>query len=84
MASGPSSLAMIRTSAVAALQRNLFVASGDDGNVLRVRFSDASPAVLSTERLTIDRASRVRVLEAAADGSLYVGLEREILRVSPR
>jgi glucose/arabinose dehydrogenase len=82
--SGPSSLAMIRTSAVAALQRNLFVASGDDGNVLRVRFSDASPTVLSTERLTIDRTSRVRVLEAAADGSLYVGLEREILRVSPR
>jgi glucose/arabinose dehydrogenase len=84
ISAGPVSLAMIRASAVAALQRNLFVASGEDGNVLRVRFSEASPNVVSTERLTIDRSSRVRVLEAAADGTLYVGLDKEILRLSPR
>jgi glucose/arabinose dehydrogenase len=84
MTAGPSSLAVIRTSSVAALQRNLFVASGEDGSVLRVRFADGSPDVVSTERLTIDRSSRVRVLEAGPDGSLYVGLENEILRISPR
>ena len=84
MASGPTTLAMFRTSTVNSLQRNLFVASGDDGSILRVRVGDASPGVVSTERLTIDQSSRVRVLEAGADGALYVGLDREILRVSPR
>jgi glucose/arabinose dehydrogenase len=84
MTAGPSSLALMRPSSVAALQRNLFVTSGEDGSVLRVRFADASPDVVSTERLIIDRSSRVRVLEAGPDGSLYVGLEHEILRISPR
>jgi len=83
LSAGPASLAMVRTS-VTGLQRNLFVASGDDGSVLRVRFSETSPDILSTERLTIGRGSRVRVLESGGDGALYVGLDSEILRLIPR
>jgi glucose/arabinose dehydrogenase len=75
---------MLRAPTVTALDRNLFVASGDDGTVLRVRLAEGSREVVSTESLTIDVSSRVRALEAGADGALYVGLDREILRVSPK
>ena len=82
--SGAGSALVYRGDAVAALRGDLLAApAGEGGYLLRAKFDGAAQErIVSTERLIIDGASQVRVLDVGPDGAIYVGTESEVLRIS--
>jgi glucose/arabinose dehydrogenase len=83
IASAPTSLAIYRAPLIPALQGNVFVASGGEA-LLRLVFRDGDEStVVGVERLALPGGPAVRRVHAGADGAIYVGTEREVLRIVP-
>ncbi|MEP6915382.1 MAG: PQQ-dependent sugar dehydrogenase [Acidobacteriota bacterium] len=83
---GPASVAMYRGALIPALRGSLLVAPAvEDGFLLRARFTGADQrTIAATERLAIPGGARARFVETGPEGAIYVGTDREVLRISPR
>lgn len=83
---GPASVAVYRSSRIPSWQGSVLAApAGDEGILVRARFGDASGATIaSTERLAIPGATYVRLVKVGADGAVYLGTDREILKIGPQ
>jgi glucose/arabinose dehydrogenase len=86
LAAGPASIAVYRASLIPAWQGSLLVAPAEEaGYLLRAQVNDADRGTIaSSERLEIPGAAFVRVVEVGPDGAIYVGTDREVLRIVPR
>jgi glucose/arabinose dehydrogenase len=61
---------------------NLFVASDDGEDLLRLRFDQADPTrVISTERLLRNQIGAMRAIAEAPDGALYIATDTGLWRV---
>jgi len=78
----PSSLAFHRGGAVAGFERDLLVATGDEGHLLRLRVHERHPPrVVLREALLQGVAGPIRVVAVGPDGAIYICTPRAILRM---
>ncbi len=82
---GAASLSIYRAPLIPGLQGNLLVAAGDGSHdLLRLRLTDGDESTISrVERLALPGGPAVRLVHVGADGAVYVGTDREVLRIVP-
>jgi glucose/arabinose dehydrogenase len=79
----PLDAVIYRADLIPAFRGNLFVAAGEGGHILRVRFDRRSPTrVIATEKL-LEGVGHVRAIAAGPDGAIYFATPTSIGRLSP-
>ncbi len=80
----PSSMAFYRNGSGAAMRNDLFIASEEGRNLLRVHIDPREPTrVLSIERLLHDEVGGIRVVSVGPDGAIYVGTANALGKLVP-
>jgi glucose/arabinose dehydrogenase len=84
-ASGAASLAIYRAPLIPGLQGSLLVApAADSADLLRLQLGDGDESTITgAERLALPGGPTARRVHAGADGAIYVGTDREVLRIVP-
>jgi glucose/arabinose dehydrogenase len=84
--SGAASLSIYRAPLIPGLQGSLLVApAAESGDLLRLQPGDGDETTFTgAERLPLPGGPTVRRVHAGADGAIYVGTDREVLRIVPR
>jgi glucose/arabinose dehydrogenase len=86
LADGPASLAVYRGDLIPELQGSLLIAAVEDAPyLLRARIGNSNQSAIgSTERLAVSPDAPVRLVKVGPDGAIYVGTDRDVLRIAPR
>jgi glucose/arabinose dehydrogenase len=80
----PSSLAFYRGSTIAAFRGNVFVASAEGRQLLRIRLAPGDETrILASEPLLQDRIGAIRSVAIGPDGAIYIGTADAIGRLAP-
>jgi glucose/arabinose dehydrogenase len=79
-----ASMTFYRGQLLSSFQSDLFVAANQGRHLLRLRLDRRdSTRIVASERLFQDAGTPLTLVAAGADGSLYVGTDRALLRLGP-
>jgi glucose/arabinose dehydrogenase len=79
----PLDAVVYRADLIAAFRGDLFVAAGEGGHILRIRFDRRSPTrVVATEKL-LEGVGPVRAIAVGPDGAIYFATPGSIGRLAP-